>query len=129
MLKEKFWPRVQHQEIMFQQDSAPAHYGRVVQEWLNDKFGERWIGRRGFIEWPPRSPDLSPCDFFLWGILKDRVYRRNPRSIEELKNAITTEILAIDASLCQMVCHSVTDCLCRCLAVEGQQFEHLSRTD
>ena len=83
------------------------------------------------MDWPspPRSPDLSPCDSFLWGVLKDRVYRRNPRSIEELKNATTTEISAIDASLCQTVCHSVTDRLRRCLAVEGQQFEHLSRTD
>ena len=30
-------------------------------EWFNEKFGESWIGCRGFIEWlPPRSPDLSP---------------------------------------------------------------------
>ena len=37
--------------------------------------------RRGSIEWSPRSPDLTPCDFFLWGALR---YRRRPRSIEEL---------------------------------------------
>ena len=126
MLKEKFWPCIQHQEIIFQQDGTPAHYGRVVQEWLNEKFGKRWIGHRSFIEWPPRSLDLSPCDFFLWGILKDRVYRRKLRSIEKLKNAITMEILAINSNLCQMVCHSVTDRLQQCLAVEGQQFEYLS---
>ena len=126
MLKEKLWDRIQHQEIIFQQDGAPAHHGRVVQEWLNEKFGERWIGCRGFMEWPLRSPDLSPCDFFLWGVLKDRVYRRKPRSIEELKNGITTEISAINSNLCQMVRRSVTDCSRRCLAVEGQQFVHLS---
>ena len=126
MLKEKFWPRIHHQEIIFQQDGTPAYYGRVVREWLNDTFGERWIGSRGFIEWPLRSPDLNSCDFFLWGILKGRIYRRKPRSIEELKNATTTEISAINSNLCQTVCRSVTDRLRQCLAVEGQQFEHLS---
>ena len=60
-------------KLLFQQDGAPAHYGCLEREWLNEKFGERWIGRRGFIEWQPRSPDLSPCDFLLWGVLKDRV--------------------------------------------------------
>ena len=81
-------------------------------------------GGLAVIEWPPRSLDLSPCDFFLWGVLKGRVYRRKPRSIEELKNAITTKISAINSNHCQTVCRSVT--LRRCLAVEGQQFEHLS---
>ena len=76
MLKEKFWSCVQHQEGIFQRDGAPPHYGTVVREWLNEKFVGRWIGRRGRIEWPPRSPDLSPCDFFLWGVLKERVYGR-----------------------------------------------------
>jgi hypothetical protein len=26
------------------------------------------------MSWPPRSPDLTPCDFFLWGFFKDRVF-------------------------------------------------------
>ena len=126
MLKEKFWPHMQHQEIIFQQDGTCAHYGRVVREWLNEKFGKRWISRRGFIKWPLRSPDLSPCNLFLWGVLKDRVYRRKLRSIEELKNAITMEVSAMNSNLCQTMCRSVTDRLRQCLAVEGQQFEHLS---
>ena len=41
--------------------------------------------------------------------LKDRVYRKKPRSIEELKNAITTAISAINSNLCQTVYRSVTD--------------------
>ena len=95
MLKEKFWPHIQHQEIIFQLNGARAHCGRVAREWLNEKFGKRWIGRRGFIKWPSRSLDLSPCDFFLWGVLKDCVYWKKQKSIKKLKNAITTEILAI----------------------------------
>jgi hypothetical protein len=35
----------------------------------------RWIGRGGSITWPPRSPDLTPLDFFLWGYAKNIVYQ------------------------------------------------------
>jgi len=39
------------------------------------QYPERWIGRRGAIKWPPRSPDLTPLDYFMWGYLKERVYK------------------------------------------------------
>lgn len=56
--------------MYFQQDGAPAHYKDFVRVALNNKFEQRWIGRGGPIAWPPRSPDLTPCDFFLWGYVK-----------------------------------------------------------
>ena len=28
--------------------------------------------------WPPRSPDLTPADSFLWGLLKRKVYKNTP---------------------------------------------------
>ena len=37
---------------------------------------DRWIGRGGTINWPPRSPDLTPLDFCLWGLMKSEVYRK-----------------------------------------------------
>jgi hypothetical protein len=36
--------------------------------------------------WPPRSPDLTPPDFFLWGFFKQRACCNNPRILEDLKN-------------------------------------------
>ena len=33
------------------------------------------ITLRGDVEWPARSPDLSPCDVFLWGYLKEKVFK------------------------------------------------------
>lgn len=50
--------------VWFQQDGAPAHFGINVRTLLNEKFENRWIGRRGTVEWPARSPDLTPLDFF-----------------------------------------------------------------
>ncbi len=40
------------------------------------------------MQWPPRSPDLSVCDFFLWGFIKSKVYTTRPRDILELKARI-----------------------------------------
>ena len=38
------------------------------------------------LAWPPRSPDATPCDFFLWDYVKDQVYVPPlPASIPELK--------------------------------------------
>lgn len=55
--------------MWFQHDGAPAHSTRVVRQFLDATFPERWIGRGGTIQWPPRSPDLNPLDFFLMGVL------------------------------------------------------------
>ena len=38
--------------------------------------------------WPPRSPDITPLDFFLWGYVKDRVYRTPVRDVETLQSRI-----------------------------------------
>ena len=56
---------------------------------LTQCFGPRIISKGLF---PPRSPDLTPLDFFLWGFLKDCVYSNNPQTLDDLKNNITDEI-------------------------------------
>jgi hypothetical protein len=53
--------------MFFQHDGAPAHYSRLVTHHLNLTFPERWIGRGGHVQWPSRSPDVTPLDFCLWG--------------------------------------------------------------
>ncbi len=52
------------ERLTFQHDGAPPHYSRTVRNFLDETFPE-WIGRRGTIEWPPRSSDMTPPDFFL----------------------------------------------------------------
>ena len=42
-----------------------------VKEFLIQTFGEeRIISKRCKFSWPPQSPDLTPVDFWLWGIFK-----------------------------------------------------------
>jgi len=55
------------------------------------------------MEWPARSPDLSPCDVFLWGYLKEKVFKRCPRSLEDLKERIQQEIDSIPPELTRRV--------------------------
>ncbi|CAH2010232.1 unnamed protein product [Acanthoscelides obtectus] len=87
--------------LMFQQDGAPPHALRVRQ-YLDQTFPDRWIGRRGAIEWPPRSPDLSPLDFFMWGHLKSKIYATQPTSLEDLRR-IVNECLQITPQILQNV--------------------------
>ena len=74
--------------------------------------------------WPPRSPDLTPADFFLWGLLKGKVYKNTPRTIEQLKDAIRKEIQAVNADTLGKVFQNLEKRIQGCLDVEGDQFEH-----
>jgi hypothetical protein len=66
-------PLAVRQSLWFQHDGAPAHCGEDVRQWLNATYPGRRIGHGGPIAWPPRSPDLTRMDFFLWGHLKEQV--------------------------------------------------------
>ena len=63
---------------------------------MNEKFPGKWIGRRGPIEWAPRSPDLTPLDFFLWGYLKQKVYKTPIKDLAELRLKITEHCQLIE---------------------------------
>jgi len=65
MLVEYVWPKLKRKRFYFQQDGDGSHYAIPVREWLDEKFSDHWIGRHGPFDWPARSPDLTPCDFFL----------------------------------------------------------------
>jgi len=81
-------PLATRNNLIFQQDGAPAHNANVVKNYLNEHFENRWIGTNGIIKWPPRSPDLTPLDYFLWGHLKTVVYANPPTNLIDLKQKI-----------------------------------------
>jgi hypothetical protein len=78
-------------------DGAPAHFHNQVVNFLNQEFLGNWIGRgRGhLIQWPPRSPDLTPLDFFLWGYVKERVFQEIPTTREDMMERIQQAFAAI----------------------------------
>ncbi|KAJ4442648.1 hypothetical protein ANN_04237 [Periplaneta americana] len=74
---------------IFQQDGAPPHFANMVRTFLDEQFPARWIGRGSpYITWPARSPDLTPPDFFLWGFVKDQVYRTPVRDLADLQERL-----------------------------------------
>lgn len=131
MLRNQIVPRIieltgqNFEHTIFQQDGAPAHYGRDVRRYLNNVFADRWIGRRGYIEWPARSPDLTPMDFFLWGYLKDRVFKTKPQNVEEMRQRIQDECDNIPAEYFVNAIESFYNRLGYCQEANGEQFEHL----
>lgn len=58
----------------YQMDGAPPHSTNEVSALLYEIFEDRWIANRGPFRYPPRSPDLTPLDFFVWGYIKNKVY-------------------------------------------------------
>ncbi|KAJ4442812.1 hypothetical protein ANN_04405 [Periplaneta americana] len=53
---------------------ASSYWSLDVRNSLTETFPDHWIERGGRIWWPPRSPDITPLDFFLWGYVKDHVF-------------------------------------------------------
>ena len=111
--------------MIFQQDRANLHHATKVRNYLNEKLEHAWIGRRGTTEWPARSPDLTPLDFFFWGVMKDRVYSKKFSDLDELKKAIKKEALALakDTDLLNKVCYSIADRIHECIEADGGNFE------
>ena len=109
----------------FQQDGATPHTANLTIEWLDDKFPGRLISRRREPEWAPYSPDLNPPDFFLWGFLKDNVYKNRPQSISELKQVITTMIKSIKKDVCVRVVNNFALRIQECLKRDGGHLEHV----
>ena len=72
------------------------------------------------------TPDATPCDFFLWGYVKDQVYVPPlPTSIPELKVRIRTAIETITAEMLQTVWNELDYRVDVCRITKGAHVEHL----
>lgn len=119
---------LQTRSVMWlQHDGAPAHYGRQVREYLDTRYTRRWIGRGGPIQWPPRSPDLNPIDFFLWGYFKELIYNREVTSLEELSRKIdtTSEVIKNNHRALRRLKENFKRRCTLCVQAGGGNFEHL----
>ena len=131
MLNDFMIPQLQSLGIglpaWFQQDGTPAHYALIVRQFLDDKFQGRWIGRRRPVEWAPRSPDLTPMDFFFWGYVKDLVYCEKIRDRGHLQERISDACARIngDGDLLHKVRREFHFRVLTCLELGGRHFEHL----
>ncbi|GFV20188.1 putative transposable element [Trichonephila clavipes] len=91
------------QELWFQQDGATCHTARATIDLLKDTFGDRLISRFGPVNWPPRSCDLTPLDYFLWGYVKSLVYADKPQTLDHLEDNIRRVIADIRPQMLEKV--------------------------
>ncbi|UYV65386.1 hypothetical protein LAZ67_3004168 [Cordylochernes scorpioides] len=124
LLREKVIPILQDRqalsEITFMQDGEPPHISRGGKQLLKDTFGEDRVISRHFIhQWPSRSPDLTPCDFWIWGYIKSRVYRCRPTTLVMLKASIRRHVSSISSDIYLML-SILSSIVCRrCLRMKG----------
>uniref|UniRef100_A0AAF5I442 Uncharacterized protein n=1 Tax=Strongyloides stercoralis TaxID=6248 RepID=A0AAF5I442_STRER len=119
-----FFTKRRNTELIFQQDGAPAHFASKIKDVLNNDLKNRWIGRgSNLIEGQPRSPDLTLCDYFLWGYLKDKVYSHNIANLENLKNAITEELTNIPLQMIKKAVDNIVKRCKKCIEYNGDHFE------
>ena len=71
-----------------QHDGEPPHYTLRSRQVMNEIFDEKWIGRGGPIPWPPRSPDLTSPDYFLWGFDEEPAMAVAPTTPDDMKERI-----------------------------------------
>ncbi|GFT83773.1 transposable element Tc3 transposase [Trichonephila clavipes] len=96
------------QELWFQQDGATCHTARATIDLLKDTFGDRLISRFGPVNWPPRSCDLTPLDYFLWGYVKSLVYADKPQTLDHLEDNIRRVIANIRPQMLEKVIENWT---------------------
>ncbi|GFV42235.1 DUF4817 domain-containing protein [Trichonephila clavipes] len=95
------------QELWFQQDGATCHTARATID-LKDMFGDRLISRFEPVNWPPRSCDLTPLDYFLWGYVKSLVYADKPQTLDHLEDNIRCVIADIRPQMLEKVIENWT---------------------
>jgi hypothetical protein len=68
---------------------------------------------------------LTPCDFYLWGSLRDKVYKTNSHTLEELRYNIRLETLTISGEELQRFNNNVFCRYTESVSPRQQQFRHL----
>lgn len=113
--------------MYFQHDGCPAHFALNVRQLLDARYPNRWIGRGGPFAWPPRSPDLTPLDYYLWGHMKSLVYETPILSEEDLIGRIVeaSERIRETPGVFVRVRQSLQRRLDACIRTNGRTFEQL----
>ena len=96
----------------FHQDNAPVHKSILVTDYLT-KMGIKTVPYR------PYSPDLVPCDFWLFPKLKGCRYE----TVEEMKGAVTKVIDTLTQEDFYGVFQKLLERYNNCIAAGGDYFE------
>ena len=128
MLKEFLFTKIEEEDIgntCFKQDGATCHTVEATIDVLRRVFEDRIISRRADAVWPPRSCDLTPLDYYLWGAVKDKCYAYKPETIDALKNNIREAIGEIQLHTIDKVLKNWTDRVGYSMASRGSHLNEI----
>ena len=114
ILEEDFLPvaaEIMDDSFILQHDGASSHTAGDVTKLLDSMEIE-------YFDWPPRSPDLNPIEN-IWSVLKYRVYKRGPQTVEDLENFIFEEWDLLDDDMVGNVARSFSSRLEQIIEVNG----------
>ncbi|GBM29000.1 hypothetical protein AVEN_40751-1 [Araneus ventricosus] len=77
------------------------------------------------MDWPPYSPDLTPCDSFLWSALKDTVYGNHPSTLDDLESTICVACNSISVKTLKDVMSNFILRLRHLIFSNGEHFENI----
>jgi len=101
----------------FQQNGAPAHKSRETIAYLQQFYDNR------IVNYPPRSPDMTPLDFCLFGRLKNNIFKNRLHTLEELREAIERELANITVEDLQNIFENMKRRIQLCIEKNGHHFE------
>ena len=112
-------------EFWFQQDGATAHSASETITILKAAFPGCLISRFGDFSWPPRSPDLTSPDSFLWCYLKGKVYLNKPNTLQEVEKNIIEGIRLINPAVLESVNENIETKMRNCFNNDGKHFKNI----
>ena len=99
-----------------QQDNAPAHTAILTIAY----FGEHDMD---LLNHPPYSPDLAPCDYFMFPALKATLRGRRFENVDALQNAVKQELCKMSRDKIRSSIMAMETRWKKCISVQGQYFE------
>ena len=135
VLDHEFVPATRRHRMLrnywFMQDGAHPHLTAEVFDFHQATFRNRIVALDTLafsghgVEWSPYSSDFNPCDYFLWGYLKGRVFKHVPATLQVLRTVISRDIPAVENDVLPKVIMEFSTRICTFIAVEGKRLENL----
>lgn len=118
-LMENITELYENQKYVFQQDSAPSHGAKIVQEWLSSNIPD-FISKE---DWPANSPDLNVLDYFVWSYMEQNMGNINGINLDNFKQRLTKIWNEIPDQYIRAACEAFPKRLRACIASNGERFE------
>ena len=128
MLNEFLFKKIEEKDIgniWFQQDGAMCHTAEATLDVLRPVFEDRIIKRRADVVWPPRSYNLTPLNYYLWGAVKDKFYADKPETIDALKDNIREAIGEIQLHIIANVLKNWIERVSYCMVIPGSHLNEI----